>query len=211
MMRRVILILLKTRDAANFAELPSPLARAGQEAAARSVLLPCKDSQPKLIRAPNVDLRTWAQAALTGGAALVTDLMFSIGMSHFRCAISQARRSAAGNEQPGLNCADDAPRYVDSTQGARCCGFGRVAITTRARGPGSGGSQRAASLQGFTPKADSSSKRRFENVGAGCFDRRRCASNRFDVFYWHEPVPLRHISGKTLRCRQRLPWSQLHG
>ena len=146
MMRRVILILLKTRDAANCAELPSHLAHAGQEAAARSVLLPCKDSQQKLIRASNVDLRTWAQAVLTGGAALVTELMFSIGMSQSRCTAFQARRSAAGNEYPGLSCADDAPSDTDSTQGARCCGFSRVAITPRARGSGSGGPQRAASL-----------------------------------------------------------------
>ena len=182
MMRRVILILLKARDAANFAELPSQLARAGQEAAARSVLLPCKDSQQKVIRAPKVDSRTLPQAVLTGGAAQVTDLMFSIGMSQSRCAIFQARHSAAGNEQPGPNCADDAPRYVDSTQGARCCKLCRVAITPRARGPGSGGPQRAASLQGFTAKAISSSERRFEDVAADCFDGRRCASNRFDVF-----------------------------
>ena len=121
MMRRVILILLKARDAANFAELPPQLARAGQEATARSVLLPCNNSQQKLIRAPNVDSRTLPQAVLTGGAALVTDLLFSIGMSQSRCTAFQARRSAAGNEYPGPSCADDAPSDTDSTQNARCC------------------------------------------------------------------------------------------
>ena len=146
-----------------------------------------------------------------GSAALVTDLMFSIGMSQSRCAIFQARHPAAGNEYPGLSCADDAPSDTDSAQNARCCKFCRVAITPRARGPGSGGPQRAASLQGFTAKANSSSERRFEDVGAGCVDGRRCASNRFDVFHWNESVPLHGVPGKALRCRQRVSWSQLRG
>ena len=90
-MRRVKLILLKARDAANCFVVVlqschhTSCARFGQQRPA--ACLPCMDSQQKLVQAPNVDSRTWAPAVLTGGAALVTDLTFCIGISQSRCAI----------------------------------------------------------------------------------------------------------------------------
>ena len=67
--------------------------------------------------------------------------------------------------------------------------------------------QRAVSLQEITRKANLSSERRSQDVGAGCVDGRSCASTKFDIFHWNDPVPLRNIAGKTLRCTQRLACS----
>ena len=192
-MCRVISCLLKARDAANFAQLQLHHARAVQVAAARSVPLPCKDSQQKLVQAPNVDSRTWAPAVLTGGAALVTDLTFYIGISQSRCAIfRQGTPLHATNTAP--SCGDDALSEADSTQGVRCCnmffcGFSELP-SHLARAVRAAAARSVPSLQGLTAKANSSSERRFEDVGAGCVDGRRCASNRFDVLHWNEPVPM---------------------